>query len=125
FAKRFERLVQYRPVRGSILPAGHVPKDLLDHALLASRRPGEKLAEFSWAREFRALNSGDLPFRVQIQVDLLGFGAPPRNSSEVRIKKQLVLFAAHPDGVKLFESEADRIDEIVAPGAHLVAGVHR
>src|SRR5947209_1466729 len=65
FPKRLECPIQYGPVSGRILPSGHIPEELLDHAFLALRRPGQELAEFSRAAKIRSLNSGHPPFRIQ------------------------------------------------------------
>ena len=85
---------------------------------------GQDFAEFPGAGKFRIRKPGNPTLRIQFQVDLFGLRAPRRHARQVRIEKQLVLFTAHPDRVELLESEADRIDQIVAARAHLVARVH-
>src|SRR5947208_8730205 len=89
FTEHFQSLIQHGSVRGSILPAGHVPEHLLDQAFLALRGVGEDFAELAGAREVGVLNSGNLPLGVQLQLDLFWFRAPSCHARQVWIEEQL------------------------------------
>src|SRR5262249_35006580 len=52
-------------------------------------------------------------------------GAARGNPAACGIEEQLMILAAHADGVELLETETDRIDEIMTSHAHLVGRMSR